>query len=290
MRLVKEVPSFIEVETCTTCNRRCVWCPVATRAPEMNSHLMEWSLFTRLASDLNSASYSGWIALHNFNEPLLNHRLFAELGYLRHNLAVSKRSIFTNGDYLTSASLTALEEADVKYLRVTCYPTKVAQSQPAPQLVSWLDNHPWSHQLTWQFEESRQGFGAVARVGRLIIHVISPDVRRYVARTRSASVRHDRRVTPCSMPSHFAAIDVLGRVKMCCNVNPADSDHAKYIVGSIADHSFLDLWSSTQMCLLREAHTRADWSLSPLCETCYQTVPERESPVLQAMLQEEIPR
>jgi hypothetical protein len=77
---------------------------------------------------------------------------------------------------------------------------------------------------------------------------------------------------------------------MCCNVNPADSDHAKYIVGSIADHSFLDLWSSTQMCLLREAHTRADWSLSPLCETCHQTVPERESPVLQAMLQEEIPR
>lgn len=287
IRLANSLPSFIEVETCTACNRRCMWCPVSTRSAGMTPQLMEWPLFVRLINNLESVDYQGWIAPHNFNEPLLNTRLFRELKYLKKRLARSQRSIFTNGDHLRSEVLESLENAGVRYLRVTRYPAIVSNCKPRADIRSCLPSSEWSQKLSWKFEKSRQGFGAVARLRGMTVHVISPDTQRYVARTPSMITSRSERVSPCDMTSHSAAIDVMGRVKMCCNVNPADKDHQKYIIGSLAQYDFIDLWSSTMMSYFRSAHKRADWSLSPMCKSCHQRPLEQESPVLQATLQQE---
>lgn len=40
---------------------------------------MDWGLFTGLLAELRGLGFDGWLAFHNYNEPLLNPRLGEEL-------------------------------------------------------------------------------------------------------------------------------------------------------------------------------------------------------------------
>ena len=62
---------------------------------------------------------------------------------------------------------------------------------------------------------------------------------------------------------------------MCCCVYPEPGvGHDGYVIGSLIDRTFGDLWWSQQMHRYRTAHAVADWSLSPACAGCRQPLPE----------------
>jgi MoaA/NifB/PqqE/SkfB family radical SAM enzyme len=84
--------------------------------------MMDWSIFTKLINELNPLRYSGSLALHNYNKPLANPRLFRELDYINQNPPTCSPCIFSNGDYIAPIILDRLLEIGVTCISVSLHP------------------------------------------------------------------------------------------------------------------------------------------------------------------------
>lgn len=274
------LPRYVEVETSRRCNRTCAWCPNGEHDVRRTQQAMDWDVFRRVVDELGGLGYAGFLAFHNYNEPLLNRRILDEIGYVRAVAPEARPAIYSNGDVLDVALFRRLVDAGVAYLRVTRYPRTADTPASFDAVRAWLRRAGLSDEAPWRFEPLRQGLAAVAELPTCRVEVISPQIetaynhRGGAVTTLPVLVR--RRIEPCLMTATSAVIDYLGRLKMCCCVYPEAPAHAGYVIGSLADgaSSFLDLWGSAQMNAYRLAHARADWSLSPACASCVQPLPE----------------
>jgi hypothetical protein len=124
---------------------------------------------------LGSLRYGGWLANHNYNEPLLNLRVFEELAHVRAVLPQAKPAIYTNGDVLREPMLARLLDAGVRYLRVTRYPHRPETPATFEALHTWarragLAGWPWEQRTV------RQGLALVREIGETKIEVIGPNI------------------------------------------------------------------------------------------------------------------
>src|SRR3989344_6373293 len=94
------LPEYVEIETSTYCNRTCSWCPNSTFQRSRAQNLMPENLFDKIVNDLKGVNYSGQIALHNYNEPLMDPHLFSHIARVKQKLPGAKILILTNGDLL----------------------------------------------------------------------------------------------------------------------------------------------------------------------------------------------
>jgi hypothetical protein len=239
---------------------------------------MEWGLFAGLLAELGGLGFSGWLAFHNYNEPLINPRLGEELAAVASVLPGARPAIFTNGDVLTASRLDGLTGAGVRYLRVTLYPRRAGASPSDEQIRGFLDRADLAS-MPWVWRSVRQGRAAVCERAGCRIEVISPDIGgTYNSRAGSVTtlpLAVAGRSEPCLMTATSASVDYRGRLKMCCCVYPEPGvGHDGYVIGSLTDSTFADLWWSAQMGRYRAAHAVADWSLSPVCAGCRQPLPE----------------
>jgi hypothetical protein len=274
----RTLPRYVEVETSRRCNRTCVWCPNAEHDARRVQQLMDWDLFRRVVDELGRLDYGGWLAFHNYNEPLLNRRILDEIGYVREAVPAARPAIYSNGDVLDYALFHRLVTAGVGYIRVTRYPRRADTPPSYDTIKTWLRRTGLVDEYGWQYTPVRQGLAAVLDTGRWKAEVISPGIagaynnRGGVVTTLPMLTMP--RVEPCLMTATSAVIDYRGRMKMCCCVYPEAPAHAGYVVGDLHTASFTQLWDSARMNAYRAAHARADWSLSPACATCVQPLPE----------------
>ena len=275
---VREMPRYVEVETSRRCNRACAWCPNGEHTVRRQQELMDWGLFTGLLAELRGLGFTGWLAFHNYNEPLLNPRLGEELEAVASILPEARPTIFTNGDVLTVAMLDGLIRAGVRQVRVTLYPRHAGTAPSDERIRGWLARAGVTG-MPWRWQSVRQGRAAVCERSGCRVEVISPDIDG-TYNTRGGSVRSlpltvVTRTEPCLMTATSASIDYRGRLKMCCCVYPEPGvGHDRYVLGSLTEATFAELWWSEQMARYRTAHAAADWSLSPACIGCRQPLPE----------------
>lgn len=270
---------YVEVETSRYCNRTCEWCPNGHSGARRSQQLMSWSLFAKVTAELRDAGYAGFIALHNYNEPLANPRLHEELDRLRATASQARPAIYTNGDLLKRDGLERLLAIGVKYVRVTRYPHRASVPPTVEALRRWLKQAGLSKTFEWQFGPVRQGLAARWQddAADVVVEVIRPSIVAYNDRGGTALVPgpHRPRVAPCRMTETSVSIDYRGMVKMCCNVIPdSATDHHRYVVGTVADATLAELWNSGVMAEWRTRHAVADWSASPACRSCVQALPE----------------
>lgn len=273
------LPRYVEIETSRKCNRACSWCPNGEHPARREQQLMDWPLYTQIIDQLGELAWDGWLAFHNYNEPLLNTRLLDEIAYAKSILPHAKPAIYTNGDALRRPLFDRLVEAGTEYIRVTRYPHRADTSPSYTAITKWLAQAGLDDDtLVWSFGKVRQGLSASVEVGRLRIEVISPQILG-TYNTRGGSVTmlelgSARRTAPCLMTATSASIDYRGLMKMCCCVVPEVDEHARYVIGDLRTVTFVELWNSEQMAGYRDAHASADWSQSPACRSCTQPLPE----------------
>ena len=272
------LPKFIELETSRKCNRRCSWCPNGKSSSRTVQDIMPWELFKKIISDLESHGYSGWLAFHNYNEPLLNPRLDDEVGFASTKLPNSTIAIFTNGDHLTRSRLESLVSRGATHIRVTLYPSSIDSTFDPQHAIAkaqeWMKRRNIDHSK-FVFAPTRQGYAASAFIQKCEINIICPDLSTYHSRGGTApSLRKGARLSPCGMTSRSAAIDYLGNFKMCCNIYADDPSHSGYILGNLSGTSFLGIWNSDRMRELRSRHSSSDWSITPVCKTCHHYLPD----------------
>jgi Radical SAM superfamily/Iron-sulfur cluster-binding domain len=273
-----DLPKYVEVETSRRCNRTCSWCPNGEHDARKVQQLMDWDLFTRIIEQLAEHDYGGYLAFHNYNEPLLSPRIIREIEHVRAVLPRARPAIYTNGDVLDSALFTRLLDAGVAYLRVTRYPRRADIQPTFAALQAYLRRKGLADLVPWSFEPARQGIAARWNDESVTVEVIGPKILD-TYNNRGGSIKLlpllvKQRSEPCLMTATSAVIDYAGRMKMCCCVYPETDDHEQYIVGDLSTETFAELWAGPQMKAWRDAHARADWSLSPACTSCTQPLPE----------------
>ncbi len=272
------LPRYVEVETSRRCNRTCGWCPNGEHTARRVQELMDWSLFTRIIEQLVDVDYGGFLAFHNYNEPLLSGRILDEVRHVKAQLRQAKPAIYTNGDVLDASLFGRLLDAGVAYLRVTRYPRRADTPPSYAAIKAWLHQKGLADAVPWTFGPVRQGLAATYEVGTVKIEVIAPRIlNAYNNRGGSVTMLPllvKPRTDPCFMTATSAVIDYRGHMKMCCCVYPEMSGHDQYIVGDLNTDTFAELWSGPQMKAWRDAHACADWSLSPACASCTQPLPE----------------
>jgi len=239
---------------------------------------MDFGLFRRIVDELAGLRYSGFLAFHNYNEPLLNRRILDEITYATAVMPNVRPAIYTNGDVLDRGMFRQLIEVGVAYVRVTRYP-RHATTPPSRQAIdAWLRRAGLLEEYQWRYRTVRQGFAAVLDAPGFTAEVISPAITdAYNHRGGSVTtlpMLARVRTEPCLMTATSAVIDYRGRMKMCCCVYPEVPAHAGYVIGDLHRSGFVELWESAQMDRYRRAHSRADWSLSPACALCVQPLPE----------------
>ncbi|WP_041443428.1 hypothetical protein [Picosynechococcus sp. PCC 7002] len=91
---------------------------------------MEWSLYADLIGQLTEVDYDGWLAFHNYNEPLANPRLKQEISFAKGSLPSVKLAIYTNGDLFNEKIYEYLCSIEVSEIRITRYPNSHDLQQP----------------------------------------------------------------------------------------------------------------------------------------------------------------
>ncbi len=272
---------YIEVETSRFCNRVCAWCPNSVTNSRREQELLPWPMLERVADALGQVQYRGWIALHNYNEPLANPRLPEELALIRARAPEARITIVTNGDTVSAERCLELAAAGVAHLRITRYPAHANGSPNSAATTRWLRVSGLHALGDWQVRPSDSGDHVLtAAVGTMSVEVISPDISAYNSRGGLLPAWNGTRAAPCEWTTYYASIDHRGRVKMCCNVVPDVAANDAYVVGSLADATLAQLLASSRLEDWSRRHLRADWSDSAVCATCrhrFRMVPGPEA-------------
>lgn len=269
------LPRYVEIETSRYCNRLCAWCPNSVLRDRKVQQLMDLHLFESILMDLAQVEYDGWLAFHNYNEPLANPRIFEEIQLASKLTPNAKLAVYSNGDLLNLSTYRRLVDLGIRELRVTRYPRpSQIRSHGFRELTAWIRERPFLNELDWLEDNgNRRGAVLFAEVPPLKLIAIAPKVQGYYDRGGILTELSGRsRSAPCNLTSHSLSIDYLGRVKMCCNIVPDAYEHSVYVLGDSRVQSALDVWRSKKFNNLRNRHLQSDWSESPLCETCTQNI------------------
>lgn len=268
-----DLPKYVEIETSRFCNRLCAWCPNSVLLNRRYQELMRWDYLKMALMSLSRHDYSGWLAFHNYNEPLANPRLVSEIELAVELLPKSSPAIYTNGDLLTETLFAQLLTAGVRQIRITIYPKRNDPTHRGHRrLWSWIRRRSFLADLPWEEGTAKQG-AVLRHVGDLEIIVINPEIDGYYDRGGTiAWLSSSRQNAPCFLTSHSLSVDFAGNVKMCCNVVSGNEAHTQYVIGNIAATDLVALWNSPQFADIRSRHRVSDWSKSPICGTCTQHI------------------
>ena len=101
----------------------------------------------KILMELATIGYSGAIAFHRYNEPLIDPRLFSLIQLVKETCPQSKILVLTNGFYLTQQMADDLGDLDIWVLAVSAYSksefsrlSKIQTSLPYKVFYSVLDN------------------------------------------------------------------------------------------------------------------------------------------------------
>jgi len=132
MQQIKREITCIVLETSTTCNARCKFCPTSKLKPE----IMSQTLFYKIIDDLKNMNFTGKILPYDRNEPLTDPFIFERLGYIRRKLPKAKIFFSTNGFLLNKHKINSLLELQPIEIRISLH----AFSREKCQEIMGIDN------------------------------------------------------------------------------------------------------------------------------------------------------
>lgn len=279
------LPTHIEIETSSLCNRRCVWCPNYDHARGTEEHYLPMAIWQKLLAELSLLEYRGRFAFHNYNEPLYDPRIFNLVAQARQALPHAYLVLYTNGDPLSALKVRDLMTNGLNEIRVTLYPKNnhIAFGQDLAQakIKKFLGKiNPNEHFVVTQIAchtKPNEVEHVYVLNDCLCVRIIFPNVTTYS--NRGGSVKIDylnqfRRQETCLRPFHSAAIDYLGNLKLCCQVyDTKDDKNQPYVIGNIATQSFISLWNSEKLNQLRQKIQNLDFQNVSICQGCTAHTP-----------------
>lgn len=229
--------SVVEVETITTCNRQCSYCPnsVFERGLLKNQKLMKEEVFYKIVDELGNLGFEGRFAPHFYCEPLLDKRLPKLLSYARKKLKKAKIWIFTNGDLLTLDRYKEISNhIDVLY---------ISRHSSIPQKL-------------------KEVFADIKKINngvKVVVEEVSPNDSLF-NRGGLIKVNNQMKLKKCDLSG--VMIDYSGNVILCCN------DYlSSCVLGNLKNQKIIDIWNSTNFKNIRRNLKKGVFDLD-LCKKC----------------------
>jgi len=110
-------PMSVEIETISTCNRKCDYCPVSKLAGRKTK--LPEDIFFSLIDNLFEMGFIGQIGTAMLCEPLLDSRTIKLFAYVRKVMPYVKTHLVTNGDLLTYDKCKELLDNSFTSIRIT---------------------------------------------------------------------------------------------------------------------------------------------------------------------------
>jgi len=203
----------IAIETMSLCNRKCPNCPVGY-FPREKTVLPE-KLFHKMIDDLSEMNYSGTISLNNFNEPLLDKRIFDFVKNARKKCPKAFIEFSSNGDFLELDSLKKLAKCGIDLVFATRYSGKIEKKYM--ELYDSLD-----------FSEKT----------RILIRAKKTFHTNRAGGIPSMRIKKPLEKT-CYLPFYQLVISSEGKAIICC------SDYfGEEVVGNVKKQSLKEIWHS----------------------------------------------
>lgn len=265
--LKKLMPSFIELETSTYCNRKCPWCPNSKYKRGQFKNFISFDLFIKIINDLKNISYDRQLALHGYNEPLLDPNLYTFLNIIKTELPRTKIVIFTNGDYLEKGGLKKLEKNSVSSLCISLH--DAIGSNDYKKLL--FDNLKKLGKERGGLKDVSDIFGKKYKVDSPNMEIIYYIPNQKMMTSRGGIIKNlekNNKNPFCYLPFSSGAIDCDGNMKICCEIYPQNNLHKRIgLIGNLKDKSFRDLWLSNKYNLLRKNFLLNNIK-NPICLRC----------------------
>jgi len=230
------------IETITTCNRRCSYCPnsIFERSLPKNEKLMDKELFKKIIDELAEMKFSGRISPYFYGEPLLDKRLPELLTYTRKRLPKAKIMIASNGDLLTIELYKKLIAAGINGFMITQHGQEMSKNMSL--LFEYLRKHP-TKEAFLAYQSYHPSEPLSSRGG-----TIKPETVDDVPR--------------CLSPTNPVVITYKGDVVLCCN-----DYHSSVVFGNVQTESLVDIWNSKRYKSIRHQLKKRIYKL-PICKQC----------------------
>ncbi len=247
----KLLPNFIELETATLCNRRCVWCPNSVYQRGRKQRNINFKLFNKIIMDLKEVKYGGQIALHNYNEPLLDPNLYRYIDIIRQKLAKAKIIIFTNGDFLNKDIYNKLKKHGVTSLIISLHDAINSIEKGKVLIFNILKEIDKKGELI----DVSDYFGKKLKILSRGIEIIFYIPYKKMLTSKGGIIKKlekNNKNSFCFLPFSSSAIDYEGNMKICCEIYSENKLHKSIgIIGNLKEKSFSKLWFSDQYNNLR---------------------------------------
>lgn len=271
--------NVIYMELSSYCNRKCVYCPIATQPREQRE--MSDDIFDTIISELVEIDFRNTISISLYNEPLADERLVDKIKIIHKQLPYCYIRFNSNGDYLTRELLDELSEAGCKELQITMH---FVPDEKYDDLLAKKKIESFFKRLDLDYEiksfKAHHNF-TIDLIYRNIRLLVLTNNWEEDGNSRGGIVEmlnSSERQYPCVAPFREVAIDIDGNMRRCCNmfVSSNPISNIKNSGGGIVEFFFSERMKELRRNLLLFRNER----FQP-CDTCntpdYAT---SENPVL----------
>jgi molybdenum cofactor biosynthesis enzyme MoaA len=113
---------YIDVETSSQCNRKCLYCPNSVNDRLSANQFMDDTVFVSFINDLHAIDYRRELHFVGYNEPLLYMEdVLGRIALARAKLPRATITVFTNGDYLEREGVDQLIAAGADEIKISVY-------------------------------------------------------------------------------------------------------------------------------------------------------------------------
>lgn len=233
------------IESVAYCNNDCVFCPASAMAGTKNpENLMPESLYLKIINELSSIAFTGSIAFHCNNEPLLDTRLSSWIRIARGLLKSNFFYLYTNGILINTNLANELFASGLNRIIINNYNDQHELNPPVRRL---LDNSAVLRgEIIINYRAKTDYFGN--RAGQ------SPNAGVFLKKPLKIQ---------CLRPSTEIVVGYDGTVPLCC----ADGLW-KVVMGNVKDSSLKDIWFSDFFKRVKGVLAKGNRECTEICRVC----------------------
>jgi MoaA/NifB/PqqE/SkfB family radical SAM enzyme len=245
------LPYIVMFETVSQCNGTCAFCPANRLVDTRGRNFMPLDVLEKAFDELGSLKYRSWLSFHINNEPLLDDRLPEIIRMARKKVPQALIQFWTNGTLLDWDKHRVLFDAGLNFLRINNYSLAGRWHR---NVAAFLD----------AFKRSSHARDSMIEVKA---YICNPEAvltnKGGLAPNKMAGADFVPPAEKCHLPIWQFPVNYCGHVFLCCHDNFYSS-----VMGSLREHTIVDIWNSPRYREVRSALLRGDRSILPVCARC----------------------
>lgn len=251
-------------EVRTRCNGRCEFCAASVQNDTRKDTLMSRETYDKVISQLKGINFSGRVAYHVNNDPLIFPHLLEFVDHARRELPKAWIQILTNGKNLTEREAENLVQAGINEITVNYYTNDLDKDFPIrfheirnEILPKYYDHH-----------QIKEGHGPTKDGTKVIrFNLIKRNVSDVLtSRAGSAPNKKHKSNKPmgfCEFPFTQFNITADGRVSKCC---------AEFFfsdpMGNVNEEKIIDIWEGERFNHFRKYLFKGKRGVLEHCKNC----------------------